>query len=143
MNYSGFWRRFGAHVIDGAILTIPSLILARTGPFGLLGIFLGVAYYPVFESSQMCATPGKALLNIIVLNEAGERLTFKKAVIRYFCRYLSAVSLGIGYLIQPFTAKRQTLHDIIAESVVVERKAEDLNYFQVWLAQFKDIVNRL
>ena len=143
MNYSGFWRRFGAHIIDGAILTIPSLILAGMGPVGALGIFLGVAYYPVFESSSMCATPGKALLNMIVLSEGGERLTFKKAVIRYFCRFLSALSMCIGYLIQPFTARRQTLHDLIAQSVVIERKAEDVNYFHVWLAQFKEIVNRL
>ena len=143
MNYSGFWRRFGAHMIDGAILTIPSIILANMGPFGMLGIFLGVAYYPVFECSPMCATPGKALLNMIVLSETGERLTFKKAVIRYFCRFLSAISIGIGYLIQPFTARRQTLHDLIAESVVIDRQAEDINYFQVWLAQFKEIINKL
>lgn len=143
MQYSGFWRRFGALVIDGGILAIPSIVLASTGPFGLLGIVLGVAYYPVFESSPMCATPGKALMNMIVLSETGERLTFKKAVIRYLCRYLSGLMMGIGYLMQPFTGKRQALHDMIAEAVVIDRKAEDLNYFQVWLAQFKEVVNSL
>lgn len=145
MNYSGFWRRFSAYVIDSVILLVPGLMLGGMsfiyGPgFGLL---LGLLYFPVFESSIMSATPGKALMGMAVLTEAGERLGFKKAVIRYLCRILSVMTVYIGYLMQVFTVKRQTLHDMISETVVIDRPSEDLNYFKVWLNQFKDIVNRL
>ena len=38
-----------------------------------------------------------------------------------------------------FTAKRQTLHDMIASSVVIKKTAPDVNYFQVWLAELKKV----
>lgn len=43
----------------------------------------------------------------------------------------------IGYLMQPFTSKRQTLHDMVSESVVIRRDTPDLNYFAVWRDQLK------
>lgn len=147
MTYTGFWRRWLAYVIDGLILAIPGLLAG--GAFRHIGVsvgmnvLLGLFYYPIFESSIMCATPGKALLGMMVLNEQGERITFKAAAIRYFLRYLSALICYIGYLMQPFTGKRQTLHDMISETVVVDRESTDLNYFTVWKDQFKEVLNRL
>jgi uncharacterized RDD family membrane protein YckC len=147
MNYSGFWRRYAACFIDGMALTIPGLLaggVLRNYPAGLsANIILGALYYPVFESSVLSATPGKALMGIVVLSEAGERISFKQALIRHLCRYISMLICYIGYLMQPFTAKRQTLHDMISGCIVVERASEDLNYFLVWKDQFKDIANRL
>ena len=147
MTYSGFWRRFAAYLIDGAILLIPGLILGGLSPFYGPGIGLqllpGLLYYPFFESSVLSATPGKALMGMVVLTEAGDRLSFKKAVIRYLCRFLSILLLCVGYLMQLFTSKRQTLHDMLSESVVIDRVSPDLNYFVVWKDQFKDVVNRL
>lgn len=148
MNYAGFWRRFAASLIDGLIMLIPSIFLgvvfrggfASTG----LGFILGFLYRPFFESSTLNGTPGKALMKISVLSQTGERLTFKQACIRFFCGYLSALLLCIGYLIQPFTAKRQTLHDMIAETVVVNNETTpDINYFSVWKDQFKAVIERL
>ncbi len=149
MNYSGFFKRFGAALIDGSILLIPSLILggsastlAWTGSIGL-GILLQLAYYPIFESSKLNATPGKAILGLAVVSESGETLTFKAAVIRLACRYLSIATCYIGYVMQVFTKKRQTLHDILSEAVVIDRESPDLNYFTVWTEQFKVVVNKL
>lgn len=149
MNYSGFLRRFGAAFIDGFILFIPSMILggsvstmAITGSIGL-GILLQLAYYPIFESSKLNATPGKAIMGMVVLSEAGETLTFKAAVIRLVCRYLSVATCYIGYIMQLFTKKRQTLHDILSEAVVIDRESADLNYFSVWTEQFKAVINKL
>ena len=147
MTYSGFIRRFLALAIDGFILFIPSLFLGGSTQsiFGGVssGLILGLIYYPIFESSVLSATPGKALMGMVVVTEAGERLTFKSAVIRYFSRYISIVTCYIGYLMQLFTAKRQTLHDMISESIVIDRESPDLNYFAVWKEQLKDVVARL
>lgn len=149
MNYSGFFKRFGAALIDGFILLIPSMILggsvasfAWPGSIGL-GILLQLCYYPIFESSKLNATPGKAIVGIAVLSETGETLTFKASVIRLLCRYLSVATCYIGYIMQLFTKKRQTLHDILSEAVVIDRESPDLNYFTVWTEQFKAIVNRI
>ena len=142
MVYSGFWRRFMALVIDALIMIIPAAILGSLVPY-VGGLILGLLYKPVFEASPLKGTPGKAMLRMVVLSEAGERLTLKQSYIRYFCSILSGFVLGIGYLMNLFTAKRQTLHDMIAESVVINQDAPDLNYFQVWLAEVKVIFNRL
>jgi uncharacterized RDD family membrane protein YckC len=157
MNYAGFWKRFLASFIDGLILLIPSFALrAVTGGsaagFGLgfgisfgSGLIIGFLYRPFFESSAMEATPGKALLNLSVKSESGARLTFKQACIRHFASYLSMLILYVGYLMQPFTARRQTLHDMLAEAVVVQNTepAPDLNYFKVWKEQFQAVMDRL
>ncbi len=142
MVYSGFWRRFMALVIDALIMLIPAAILGTLVPY-VGGLVLGLLYKPVFEASPLKGTPGKAMMRMVVLSETGERLTLKQSYIRYFCSILSGFVLGIGYLMNLFTAKRQTLHDMIAESVVVNQDAPDLNYFQVWLAEVKVIFNRL
>lgn len=146
MNYTGFWRRFLALFIDALILSIPGFALGGATHFFIgigANLILGFLYYPVFESSVLCGTPGKALLGIQVLSEAGERISFKTAVIRFFTRYLSILICYIGYFMQVFTKKRQTLHDMISETIVVDKESPDLNYFTVWKDQFKDIVNKL
>ncbi|MGZ3690981.1 MAG: RDD family protein [Pseudobdellovibrio sp.] len=147
MQYSGFIRRFLAYIIDCFILAIPSIFLggsAQSAPGGFgLGFILGIVYYAIFESSVLSATPGKALMGMVVVTEGGDRLSFKAAVIRYFARYLSIAICFIGYLMQLFTSKRQTLHDMLSESVVIDKESPDLNYFTVWKEQFKDVVGRL
>ncbi len=147
MNYAGFWRRFLALLIDSLILAIPGLVVTgavshfATGVFA--GVVLGFFYFPIFESSIMSATPGKALMGIAVVTETGGRITYKTAVIRFFSHYLSVVLLYVGYLMQPFTAKRQTLHDMISGTVVVDHKSEDINYFTAWKNEFKTVFDKL
>ena len=146
MNYTGFFRRLGANIIDSLILFIPSAFLGtsiQSIPSRLgFGLIIGFIYFTVFESSDLKGSPGKALMGMVVLSEAGERLTFKAAVIRYFCRYISMATLYIGFIMQLFTSKRQTLHDMLSEAVVVDQTVPDLNYFTVWKNQFKEVVNK-
>lgn len=147
MPYSGFWRRFIAYLIDALILSIPALLAGGTfRHFGFsigMNVLLGFFYYPFFDSSALKGTPGKALMGMVVLTEQGERVSFRAAAIRFFMKYISAVILNIGYFMQLFTQKRQTLHDMIAETVVVDRESPDLNYFTVWKDQVKEVFNRL
>lgn len=147
MPYAGFWRRFIAAFIDGLILLIPTALAGGLGSFVMsfgFSIVLGILYRPIFESSVLMGTPGKALVGLTVENEnGGGRITFKAALIRYFASFISAVMCYIGYLIQPFTAKRQTLHDMIAETVVLKKEVPDMNYFSAWKSQLKTVVDKL
>ncbi len=147
MNYSGFWRRLVALAIDSLVLALPALVftgLSRNYTTSLIaGAILGFLYYPIFESSIMSATPGKALMGMTVVGVGGERISYKTGVLRFFCRYLSLVLLYVGFLMQPFTEKKQTLHDMIAGTVVVDFKSDDIKYFKAWLDQFKAIFNKL
>ncbi|AGH95270.1 RDD family protein [Pseudobdellovibrio exovorus] len=147
MNYTGFWRRFVAYMIDAVILAIPGLLAGGAiRHFGIsisMNVILGILYYPVFESSIMSATPGKALMGIVVLSEQGERLSFKAALIRHLLRFLSALVCYIGYIMQVFTKKRQALHDMLSESIVIDRESADLNYFVVWKDHFKEVLKNI
>jgi uncharacterized RDD family membrane protein YckC len=147
-QYAGFWQRFLAVVIDYIIMYIPGLIINSalgvnaamtdligtedpevmmnflTGTFmvaALLSIVVNVAYYAYFESSEKQATFGKQALGLVVTNLNGERISFLNAVGRYFARVISAFTLAIGYLIQPFTEKKQALHDMIAGTLVYKK----------------------
>ncbi|HLO85978.1 MAG TPA: RDD family protein [Nostocaceae cyanobacterium] len=127
-QYAGFWVRFAASFIDGIILSIVSSILGfilasiklQTLAF-ILQIVISWLYYAYLESSENQATVGKGLVNIVVTDVEGNRITFAKATIRYFSKYLSAIILLIGYIMAAFTEKKQALHDLIAGTLVVKK----------------------
>ena len=75
-------------------------------------------YEATFQSSRWQATPGKRVLGMIVTDLAGSRISFGRATARHLATYLSNILL-IGYLMQPFTQKRQALHDRLAGTLVV------------------------
>lgn len=136
MNYAGFWKRYFATFIDGIILLIPNLAFNYVVPYAG-GFLFGFLYFPLFNSSPLQATPGKAIMGIAVVDENGNALTLKAAIIRHAASFLSALFLGIGYFMNLFTAKRQTFHDMVAESVVIIKQAPEVNYFHVWLNEAK------
>lgn len=146
VTYAGFWRRFVAAFIDGIFLAILGGLLGVAFGSDLIisyamNMILGIIYYGVFDSSAMMGTPGKALLGIVVVKDLSlDRLSFKTAVIRYLLKSLSGLMLMIGYLIQPFTRKRQTLHDLITEAVVIKKDIGEINYFTAFKDNFKKIV---
>ncbi len=144
--YAGFWRRLAAVCIDhvlfgvtitavGFVLMFPALLLGFLSMFSMatitiftLGLWLGIItllvgahwlYYAGFEASSLQATPGKLAMGLRVCDEQFQRLTLRRSTIRYVSHFLSALLLYFGYLISFFTAKRQTLHDLISDSLVV------------------------
>ncbi len=145
-NYAGFWRRFAAVMLDGLILWVVNTTLQSVsgvgtrlqeavledptdyqamidiaGPIWAVGVVIQMLYFAYFESSEKQATFGKQALGLIVTDTNGDRITFVKAVIRYFARWVSGFMLAIGYLIQPFTEKKQALHDMIAGTLVFKK----------------------
>lgn len=61
-------------------------------------------------------------MGIVVTDLNGNRLTFEKATGRYFAKYLSTMTLGFGYLMAVFTEKKQALHDLVAGTLVVNKR---------------------
>jgi len=66
-------------------------------------------YQAVMESSVKQATLGKMALGIVVTDLSGNRVSFGKALGRYFGQILSGFILGIGFLMIGFTTKKQGL----------------------------------
>jgi uncharacterized RDD family membrane protein YckC len=131
---AGFGSRFGAFLIDWLILTgglivvmvVLMVVTQHTpseseldGMSRLLGLIAGWFYYAGMESSEHQATVGKRTLGLRVTDLKGERLTFGRASGRFVAKGLSAIPLGIGFLLAAFTRRGQALHDIIASTLVV------------------------
>jgi uncharacterized RDD family membrane protein YckC len=60
-------------------------------------------------------------VGIVVTDMNGGRVSFGRATGRYFGKILSSITLFIGYLMQPFTERRQTLHDMLAACLVLRK----------------------
>ena len=120
-SYAGFWKRLAALLIDSLVVSVASgALTAATLGIGVASIFvLPWLYEAVMLSSVKQATLGKMALGIIVTKVDGGRLTFARATGRHFAKWISACLLGIGFLIAAFTARKQALHDMIAETLVM------------------------
>jgi uncharacterized RDD family membrane protein YckC len=124
MVYAGFWKRAVAIIIDGIILAIIGALvnlLLADWLASTIGIFLGWAYMAGMESSERQATIGKSVMGIYVADLNGQRISFLRATGRYFAKILSALILFIGYIMAGFTARKQALHDILANTLVLNR----------------------
>ena len=122
-TYAGFWVRFVAFVIDACIIALAGGIAAAgTMGVGVVVSFFGPWLYEAFMlSSEWQATVGKRAMSIVVTDMDGQPISFARATGRHFAKYLSGLLLGIGFIMAAFTAKKQALHDFIAETLVVQR----------------------
>ncbi|WP_424244532.1 putative RDD family membrane protein YckC [Elusimicrobium posterum] len=148
--YASFWQRFFALVIDNIILSVASSIVgfiiglvigggmqANANPTGeqliimiaLYGIFFIAycLYFPILESSASQATPGKMAVGIKVVDLNGQRISFLRALGRYFAHAISQITLLIGFMMVCFTEKKQALHDMISGTLVVTNDYDPSN----------------
>jgi len=130
--YVGFWRRLGAAIADLVIAAIVAAIVNQVlvqqkfpSPLLLTALITGgfylLLYSPLFLSSSYRATPGKILFGMVVVYDNGKQLSFSRALIRELGKYLSLLTLGLGFILIGFTRKKQGLHDLLALTVVVHR----------------------
>jgi uncharacterized RDD family membrane protein YckC len=81
-----------------------------------------ILYFAIMESSSKQATLGKMVLGIVVTDTDGKRVSFGRAVGRNLGKIISTIILLIGHFMVAFTEKKQGLHDIIANCLVVVKK---------------------
>lgn len=143
IGYAGFWRRVGAYILDTILVQVVTvaagfavgillgIVGAATGNKDLVqevagrlmapvGFFIAIAYYAGLESSSWQATLGKQALGIKVTDLEGRRISFGRAVGRLFGKIPSGLILGIGFLMVAFTERKQGLHDMMADTLVVK-----------------------
>ncbi len=137
-DYAGFWKRFAASMIDGVALMIAGGIVG--GIFGffyalltgsangvegfgqILGALVGWLYFALLESSPRQATLGKMALGIKVIDYSGNGVSFWRATLRHFAKFISLITFAIGYLAVAFTKKKQGFHDMLAGCLVVNSR---------------------
>lgn len=128
-TYAGFWLRFTARIIDLIIVSVVSALVGaivaggdNTGTVsGLLNFTGSWLYSALMESSRFQGTVGKIALGLIVTDDEYRPISFGRATGRYIGSILSAITLGIGYLMAAFTARKQCLHDMMAGTLVIKK----------------------
>ncbi len=127
VQYAGFWRRVLASLIDGILLSLVTGSFTWTVDYDDfkitygLGVIVQWLYFALMESSNRQATLGKMAIGIVVTDEQYHRISFANATGRYFGKFLSAIILGIGFMMAGFTQKKQALHDVLADTLVVQK----------------------
>jgi uncharacterized RDD family membrane protein YckC len=116
---AGFWRRFGAALIDGIVVGIVDTVLRLLlgGAGAGLGIVVSFAYYTYFHGTTG-QTPGDAALGLKVLDiDSREVIGYQRAFVRCLVSIVSGLVLVLGYLWMLWDPRRQTWHDKAAGTV--------------------------
>ena len=147
-EYGGFWRRAWAGTIDLALEATAALVVTyaidqvldrigrmlgyersiskfASGMAFILVLAIGSWLYSAFaESSPRRATLGKRLMGLQVVTAAGGQVSFGQATVRHFMKFLSLFSAGVGFMMAGWTKRRQALHDIPCDCIVVKGPEE-------------------
>jgi uncharacterized RDD family membrane protein YckC len=152
VKYGGFWRRFWAAVIDGILISIVTwpfrlgaglstlgvMLANRNGEFNAAALAAAIAagvtammvkvvvswlYFAIMESTVNQASLGKMVLGLKVTDMNGGRISFARATGRVLASFLSTLILCFGYIMIAFTEKKQGLHDMLTNTLVVRAKA--------------------
>ncbi|MBA7650043.1 hypothetical protein ES703_57844 [subsurface metagenome] len=84
-------------------------------------IVISWLYFALMESSRRQATLGKMALRIAVTDVNGRRISFARATGRHFAKIISRIILYIGFILAGFTRKKQAMHDIITDCLVIKK----------------------
>jgi uncharacterized RDD family membrane protein YckC len=149
---AGAWTRFGAQFVDGLVFFIPTMLLYYTGfffspwsalvppgttppkapPAGLLWLSVALTFtvmaaavvYEALMLSKYGQTLGKMALGVKVVTPSGGDVrpgqAWTRAVSRSVMNALYCV--GVIDVLFIFSASRRTLHDRLAQTVVVNWK---------------------
>jgi uncharacterized RDD family membrane protein YckC len=87
----------------------------------IMSIVVGWLYFSLMEASKHQGTLGKMALGLKVTDMEGNQVSFGRATGRYFGKIISGMIFMIGYILAGLTEKKQALHDMIANCLVIKK----------------------
>ena len=151
MKYGNIWARIGGGLIDLLIvLVIATVILfcwgfliglngtdakyskelqeeIWEGRALLVGLFVDAVYTISMQASSNKATVGQGAFDLVIVKSSGENASLRRLAFRYLISIPSSLVLKLGYVIAIFTNRKQTLHDLIANTVVIQKNVSFQN----------------
>ena len=143
LKFTGAGRRVIAFLIDLFIIFILTLLLSfilklfflifdgvkGTDTFeenvvlirSVIGFLISFIYFSFLTSTSLSSTLGQFFLKIKVVDYEENHITFPRSIGRYFGVYLSVLSLGLGLFMALYNPNRQTLHDKLCKTYVIDR----------------------
>lgn len=123
-------------LIIGLFVLIEISVFNGSKDLKIMGILLALAavfFYGVFmEASKYQGTLGKLATNTIITDYNGERLSFGRSFGRNAGKLVSAcLPLYFPYIMVCFTARNQSLHDMMAKTLVSKNLGDTQNSAQL------------
>lgn len=144
-RYGGFWRRFGAFMIDLVIIFLLCSVmgvmayvgykvglaahyrrvsLGNASPLVVLlafgWVFLTTAYFVVFHGMDG-QTIGKSVFHLRVVGAAQQRISYRRAVLRWLGTFgLGVASIGVSLLWILWSREKRGWHDYLARTWVIQ-----------------------
>ena len=115
-----------AWIIGGGAVVLALLTMGLAGGLLLLpwGMALPILYATLSIASPLSATPGQALMGLVVRSEAdGGHPTFGQAFTTATLHALSWAAGGLPLLAPIFSARSRTLHDLFSGTLVMRSAA--------------------
>ena len=133
-KYAGFIKRLVAGLFDiffTAIFTYLILIVIDKFLIPITAqnlyipiiifILIYILYNSICERTAWCGSIGKLILNIQVVDEYENPITFPVALKRNIAKLLNVLTLGIGFILSAVPPKKQALNDKIANTYVINK----------------------
>jgi uncharacterized RDD family membrane protein YckC len=99
---------------SSALAVLQLIIIALAG----LAVLLFIPAYFILFWVLVGATPGKRILGLKVMRTGARRLSWGRAIVRYFGYLISALPLFLGFLWILVDTRRQGWHDKLADTIV-------------------------
>lgn len=151
IRYGGFWLRYVAVLVDSTLLSIVLYILGMIvfaimfamngiswidpkqpqqefivkvlileGVAVLVNAILG-AVYEIWMVTRYGGTLGKIICRLRVVMVDGSSLSYGRSAGRHFAKYISGLTLLIGYIMAGVDEEKRALHDRICDTRVIKK----------------------
>jgi len=144
LEFAGFWRRFGAYIIDsivlgaifaffeplfwpdfGKIFDIPTSfdstvwLIQVESLANIISFILSGIYFVIFWAWRG-QTLGMMVAGVKVIRTDGSCVDINRGIIRYLGYLVSIIPLFLGFIWIAFDARKQGWHDKMADTYVVK-----------------------
>ena len=132
MNYLSIWRRLLSILYDSflifALLTIMSMPFYSFNiqEHFTLKIIMQVYFYFIIQFFFVWfwvnnrATLGMRSWGITIVDDKGNGISYKKAIIRFNMAIISFAIFGLGFLISILRKDKKCMHDIISKTYLIK-----------------------
>ena len=132
MRYLPIWRRILAIIYDSFLIF--ALLIIMSMPFYSFNIqenftfkiimqvyfYLIIQFFFVWFWVNNSATLGMRSWGITIIDERGNGISYKKAIIRFNMAIISFAMFGLGFLISILRKDRKCMHDIISKTYLIK-----------------------
>jgi len=126
------WRRIASMFYDSVLIV--ALLIVMSLPLISFNIqesiilkttvqiysYLIIQYFFVWFWVNSSGTLGMKSWKIKIVDNNGNKITYRKAILRFNIAIISILIFGIGFILSIFRKDRKCLHDIISKTILIK-----------------------